>query len=167
MVPKRTDRMLSKFGTRWQRVQSYAVIGAWTNAAYLDDDEFTVEDIDETLYAASMLGLIWSPQIAVAVGVSTTPLNVVEGAALAGLAVSFAIGGVEGAETYVDYITDPVDMFQNEEKLETLVQASDIVQTVINPLHLPVKMITEFGMKKLPWQEIFKNRWMTGPSLPF
>lgn len=159
--------MLNKFGTRWQRIQSYGIVGAWTNAAYLDDNEFTVEDIDETLFAATMLGLIWSPQIAVAVGVSTTPLNVVEGAALAGLAVSFAIGGVEGAETYVDYITDPVDMFNNEAKLESLVLAADIVTSVVNPLHIPQKMATKWAMEELPWNVIFKNRWMTGPALPF
>jgi len=159
--------MLSKFGSRWQRIQSYAVIGAWTNAAYLDDDEFTVEDIDETLYAAAMLGLIWSPQIALAVGISSTPLNIVEGVVLAGLGVSFAIGGVEGAETYVDYITDPVDMFENEEKRAALVQATDIVLSVTNPLRIPIKIATKYAVENLPWHEIFKNRWVTGPSLPF
>jgi len=159
--------MLSKFGTRWQRIQSYAVIGAWTNAAYLDDDEFTVEDAPETLYAAAMLGLIWSPQIAVAMGISSTPLNIVEGAALAGLAVSFAIGGVEGAETYVDYVTDPVDMFENEEKRDTLGQATDIVLSVANPFHIPSKMAGKWLGENLPWGELFRSRWVTGPYLPF
>jgi len=155
------------FGTRWQRIQSYAVVGAWLNAAYLDDDEFTFEDIDETMYAAGMLGLIWSPQIALAIGISATPLNVIEGAALAGLAVSFVIGGVEGAETYVDYITDPVDMVQDAAKQETLIQASDIVLSVVNPLHIPQKMLAEWIVEDLPWGEVFKNRWVTGPVLPF
>jgi len=155
------------FGTRWQRVQSYAVVGAWLNAAYLDDDEFTFEDIDETMYAAGMLGLIWSPQIALAIGISATPLNVIEGAALAGLAVSFVIGGVEGAETYVDYISDPVDMVQDPAKQETLIQASDIVLSVVNPLHIPQKMLAEWIIEDLPWGEVFKNRWLTGPVLPW
>jgi len=158
---------MKMYGTRWQRVQSYAVVGAWLNAAYLDDDEFTFEDIDETMYAAGMLGLIWSPQIALAIGISSTPLNVIEGAALAGLAVSFAIGGVEGAETYVDYITDPVDMIQDPGKQEALIQASDIVLSVVNPLHIPQKMLAEWIVNELPWGEVFKNRWTTGPVLPF
>jgi len=158
---------MKMYGTRWQRVQSYAVVGAWLNAAYLDDDEFTFEDIDETMYAAGMLGLIWSPQIALAIGISSTPLNVIEGAALAGLAVSFAIGGVEGAETYVDYITDPVDMIQDPGKQEALIQASDIVLSVVNPLHIPQKMLAEWIVNELPWGEVFKNRWRTGPVLPF
>ena len=155
------------YGTRWQRVQTYGVVGAWLNAAYLDDGEFTFEDIDETMYAAGMLGLIWSPQIALAIGISATPLNVIEGAALAGLAVSFAIGGVEGAETYVDYITDPVDIVQDPGKRETLIQASDITLSILNPLHIPQKMLAEWIVEDLPWGEVFKNRWLTGPVLPF
>jgi len=119
------------------------------------------------MFAAGMLGLIWSPQIALAIGISATPLNVVEGAALAGLAVSFAIGGVEGAETYVDYITDPVDMVQDPGKQETLIQASDITLSIINPLHIPNKMLAEWIVNDLPWGEVFKNRWLTGPVLPF
>jgi len=155
------------FGSRWQRVQSYATIGAWFNAAYLDDDEFTFEDLDETVKAGIMLGLIWSPQIAVAVGLSATPLNIVEGAALAGLGVSFAIGGVEGAETYIDYISNPEDIFKSPEKTEALLQASDIVLSVVNPLHIPTKMLSEWLVGELPWGELFKNRWLTGPVLPF
>jgi len=155
-----------RFGTRWQRVQSYATVGAWFNAAYLDDDQFTFEDVDETLFAGVWLGLIWSPQIALAIGVSTTPLNIVEGAALAGLGVSFAIGGVEGAETYVDYITDPVDIIKNPEKAESLMQAHRIMQAGLTlggseVVRAGIEFLGEFG------EELFKNRYLTGPYLPF
>jgi len=155
-----------RFGTRWQRVQSYATVGAWFNAAYLDDDEFTFEDVDETLFAGVWLGLIWSPQIALAIGVSTTPLNIVEGAALAGLGVSFAIGGVEGAETYVDYITDPVDIIKNPEKAESLIQANRILQAGIT---LGGSEVARAGIEVLGdfSEELFKNRYLTGPYLPF
>jgi len=159
-----------KYGSRWQRLTSYSVAGAWLNAAYADDNEFTIEDIDETVYAAGMLGLIWSPQIALAIptfAAVATPLTIVEGAALAGLAASFAIGGVEGAETYVDYITDPVDMFQDPGKQEALIQASDITLSLVNPLRIPQKKLAEWIVEDLPWREVFKNRWMTGPALPF
>jgi len=155
-----------RFGTRWQRVQSYATVGAWFNAAYLDDDQFTFEDVDETLFAGVWLGLIWSPQIALAIGVSTTPLNIVEGAALAGLGVSFAIGGVEGAETYVDYITDPVDIIKNPEKAESLMQAHRILQAGVTlggseVVRAGIEFLGEFS------EELFKNRYLTGPYLPF
>jgi len=155
-----------RFGTRWQRVQSYATVGAWFNAAYLDDDQFTFEDVDETLFAGVWLGLIWSPQIALAIGVSTTPLNIVEGAALAGLGVSFAIGGVEGAETYVDYITDPVDIIKNPEKAESLMQANRILQAGIT---LGGSEVARAGIEVLGEysEELFKNRYLTGPYLPF
>lgn len=159
-----------RFGSRWQRVQSYATIAAWYNAAILDDDEFTWRDTPETLYAAGILGLIWSPQIAMAIPAAAAlsiPLTVVESAALAGLAVSFAIGGAEGAETYVDYITDPVDMVRDLGKQKTLIQASDIVLSVVNPLHIPNKMLAEWIVEDLPWGEVFRNRWANPVALPF
>lgn len=162
--------MSMAFGSRWQRVQSYGVIGAWANAALHDDDEFTFEDLDETAYAIGMLGLIWSPQIAMAVpliGSMSTPLAIVEAAALSGLVASYAIGGMEGAETYIDYITDPIDIVKNPAKLETFIQASDIMLSIVNPLHIPVKKTTEWVIENLPWSEVFKNRWLTGPALPF
>ena len=157
-----------RFGTRWQRVQSYATVGAWFNAAYLDDDQFTFEDVDETLYAGVMLGLIWSPQIALAIGVSATPLSIVEGAALVGLGVSFAIGGVEGAETYVDYI-NPVNWKENvkdPEKVEALVKANRILQAVTT---LGGSEIARAGRGVIDEykHEIFRNRFVTGPMLPF
>jgi hypothetical protein len=156
-----------RFGSRWQRVQSYTSLAAWSIAALHDDDELTWRDTPETLVLGMQLGLIWSPQIALAIGISSTPLNVVEGAALAGLAVSFAIGGIEGAETYVDYITDPVDMVRDPGKQKTLIQASDIVLSVVNPLHIPQKMLAEWIVEDLPWGEVLRNRWLTGPVLPF
>jgi hypothetical protein len=113
------------------------------------------------------LGLIWSPQIALAIGMSSTPLNIVEGAVLIGLGASFAIGGMEGAETYIDYITDPIDILTDPGKRETLMQASDIMHSLVNPLHIPLKMAGEWVIESLPWREVFRNRWMTGPALPF
>jgi len=142
------------FGSRWQRVQSYAIVGAWRELAYGDDSEFTVEDIDETAYAALRLSLIWSPQIAMAIpafGAASAPLAAVEVAVIVGYGASYAIGGAEGAETYVDYITEPFtpsmdfrhqkSFFTDPEKVETLVQATDIGMSVINPLHIPIKYL--------------------------
>jgi len=153
-------------GTRWQRVQSYATIGAWFNAAYLDDDEFTFEDVDETVKAALWLGLIWSPQIALGIGMSATPLNIIEGAALVGLGASFAIGGTQGAVDYIDYVSNPHKIHKDPEKVEALMQAHRIVQGIITLGGSEVAKTT----LDVIWdyrEELFKNRWLTGPSLPF
>jgi hypothetical protein len=154
------------FGTRWQRVQSYATIGAWHNAAILDDDEFTFGDLPETAYAAGMLGLIWSPQIALAIGMSGTPLNILEGAALLGLGASFAIGGSEGAGQYIDYITNPEDIHKSPEKVDALIHANRIVQALIS---FGASEVTRAGVDVLSdyKDEIFRSRWLTGPALPF
>jgi len=160
-----------KYGSRWQRLTSYSVVGAWLNAAYADDDEFTIEDIDETFYAAGMLGLIWSPQIALAVpalAAASGPLAVVEGAALVGLGASFVIGGYEGAETYVDYInpTNLPELITDPGKQESLMQAHRIMQGVVT---LGGSELARAGVATLSdyKDEIFKNRFMTGPYLPF
>ena len=154
-----------RFGSRWQRVQSYAALGAWSAVA-MDDDDLNWKDTPETLILAMQLGLIWSPQLALAIGMSTTPLNIVEGAALAGLGVSYAIGGREGVETYVDYITNPVDIIKNPEKTESLMSANRIMQGVVT---LGGSEIGRAGVNIIldHSEEIFQNRWLTGPNLPF
>jgi len=161
-----------RFGSRWQRIQSYATIAAWYNAAILDDDEFTFEDVDETVKAAVLLGLIWSPQIALAIPAAAAlsiPLAVVEGAALAGLGISYAIGGEEGAVSYIDYISNPEEIPFDPKKRDAFMQALEITTGLINPLgwvagqtgQLAGEVILEFK------DVVFKNRWLTGPRLPF
>jgi len=151
--------------TRWQRVTSMAAIWAWKDKVYHDaDKKFTAEDIDETAYVLLYLGAVWSPQIAVMIpalaGVST-PLAVVEGAFIAGGVASFAIGGLEGLETYVDFFD--TDIVTDSGKSAAVVQAADIALSVVNPLHIPTKWAAE----NLPWGQIFRNRFVTGPYLPF
>jgi len=110
----------------------------------------------------------WDTALAIT-AVSPTPLVVVEVAAVSGLVASIAIGGVEGGEKYIDYI-NPLNYpehVKDPEKIEALVQASDITLSVVNPLHIPAKMLGEFIVENIPWGEVFKNRWVTGPLLPF
>jgi len=155
-----------QFGTRWQRVQTYASLGAWYTMAIHEDGEFTFKDFPETAVLGMQLGLIWSPQIALGLGMSATPLNIVEGAALAGLGISYAIGGREGAETYIDYITDPGDIVKNPQKAEALMQANRIVMAGVT---LGGSELARAGVNVLKdfKNEIFKNRFVTGPYLPF
>jgi hypothetical protein len=75
--------------------------------AWMDDREITWEDADEILAYTLAMGLIWGPELAIAFGVSATPLLVIEGIVVAGFVASAAIGGVKGAENYMDFITEP------------------------------------------------------------
>jgi len=157
------------FGTRWQRIQSYAALGAWTTLAIKDDDELNWKDFPETAILGMQLGLIWSPQIALAIGMSATPLNVVEGVFLVGLGASLAIGGLEGAETYIDYVSDPVDMITNPSKRAALTQAVEIEMALVNPAAWLGSWIGEqIGEALHPYRDVmFKNRFLTGPYLSF
>ena len=135
--------------------------------AWRDDEKITWEDFPELAVGTGGIFLLWAPEVLTIAAVSTTPLVILEAAVVTGAVASFAIGGEEGLNTYVDYITDPVDMVQDPGKRETLIQASDIVLSVVNPLHIPQKMLAEWIVEDLPWGELFKNRWLTGPVLPF
>lgn len=134
------------------------------NEAYLDDEKFTVEDLGETAWALGYLGLVWSPQIAVGMGLSTGPLVVVEVALLAGLGASVAIGGVEGGVRYIDFFDK--DIVSDPEKVDSLVLANRIVQGIMT---FGVSEITRVGIDYLNEYkgELLKNRWTTGPYLPF
>jgi len=155
--------------TRWQYYRSIAVFVEWQRLAWRDDRKLTAEDIDETLLALGLLGLIWAPQIIVGVSVSTTPLLVIEAAIVTGAIASYAIGGVEGVETYVDFITDPVDIVKDPEKLDAFLQASEITLGIVNPVAWVGGQIGQYAGKKIAEykKEIFRNRFLTGPYLPF
>jgi len=95
-----------------------------------------------------------------------TPLNIVEAAALVGLGVSYAIGGSEGVEQYVDYITDPVEIFKDPKKSEALMQANRVAQAVTT---LGGSEVARAGVEILDKYKhyLFMNHWKTGPYLPF
>lgn len=156
-------------GSRWQRIQTYAALGAWSTVALGDDDELTWRDTPETLILGMQLGLIWSPQIALAIGMSTTPLNVLEVVVLAGLGASVAIGGVEGGEMYIDYITHPKEIFTDPEKTDAFIQASEITLGLVNPLGWLAGQVGQYIGEEISSykEEIFKNRFLNWPSLPF
>jgi len=161
-----------RFGSRWQRIQSYAAISAWSALAYGDDDELTWGDTPETLILAMQLGLIWSPQIALAIPAAAalgTPLAVLEGAVIVGAVASYAIDGLEGVETYVDYISDPVGIVTDPGKRGALIQAVELEMALVNPLGWASGQLGEYAGRELAKYKdvIFKNRFVTGPYLPF
>jgi len=134
--------------------------------AWRDDEKITLEDFPVLAMGTGGIFLLWAPEVLTIAAVSTTPLVILEAAVVTGAVASFAIGGEEGLNTYVDYITDPVDMFQDPGKAEALMQAHRIAMA---GLTLGGSELTRAGVEVL-WEfreELFKNRWMTGPYLPF
>jgi len=87
---------------KWYR--SLAVLYVWEQKAWADDRKFTAEDIDETVLALLALGWIWKGNVALA---AVPGINIVEGIVATGAVASLAIGGVEGLENYVEFITEP------------------------------------------------------------
>ena len=81
--------------------RSIAVGTWWLDEAFGDDGKLTIEDIDETLWAAAGLALIWKGDFLLA---KIPGLPIVEGIVIAGGIVSFGIGGTQGVLNYTDFI---------------------------------------------------------------
>lgn len=75
--------------------------------AWRDDRKITWEDAPELALGTLSLGVLWAPEILTIASVSTTPIVVIEAAVVVGAISSYAIGGVEGVENYIDFITEP------------------------------------------------------------
>lgn len=88
--------------TQWYR--SLAVVYLWKKKAWDDDHEFTIEDIDETIYAAAALAFIWKGNLILA---AVPGVAIVEGIVVAGAVASYAIGGAEGVEDFIDFYMEP------------------------------------------------------------
>jgi len=74
-----------------------------------EDEKFTVEDIDETIYAVAALAFIWKGEMMLA---AIPGINIVEGIVVGGAVASYAIGGMEGVENYIDFITSPKKYYE-------------------------------------------------------
>jgi len=143
-------------------------------AELLDDEEGWEDNLKDTgaiLQFAGTLYVLWIPPvvqgaIAARVGILLAPLAVpaaiVTSAIVVGGIVSYFVDPEEGLQNYKDFLTEP-DILTDPRKREALGQAADIVLSLVNPLHIPTKWAAE----NLPWNQIFRNRWVTGPYLPF
>ena len=164
----RGHEMKNPFALRAKMYRSIHMFGAWYALAIMDDDELTWKDTPESIAFGAGLAWVWWDVAAASISISTTPLVVVETAVVAGAVASFAIGGVEGVEKYVDYI-NPANWKENlkdPEKVEALVKANRVLTGVVT---LGGSELARYGVEKLkPWsEEIFKHRYLTGPYLPF
>jgi hypothetical protein len=156
--------MKNPFALRAKMYRSIHMFGAWYALAIMDDDELTWKDAPETIAFGAGLAWVWWDLAAASMALSTTPLVVVEVAVVAGAAASFAIDGVEGVETYVDYI-NPTNWKKNmkdPEKVEALLKANRVLTAVVT---LGGSELARYGLENLkPWrEELFKNRYLTGP----
>jgi hypothetical protein len=147
-------------------ITSMAMLWSMYQLVWRDDEKITWEDFPEIAMGSGGLFLLWAPEALTIAAVSTTPLVVLEAAVVIGAVASVAIAGEEGLNTYVDYITDPVDMIQDPEKAESLLLAHRIVQAGVTMggselARGGANLIMDFK------DEIFKNRYLTGPYLPF
>jgi len=88
--------------TNWYR--SIASVWVWYELAWRDDRKFTAEDIDETLFLLAYNAWVWKGPVMLA---AVPGLAIVEGVVVTGAVASYAIGGVEGVENYIDFITEP------------------------------------------------------------
>ena len=81
-----------------------------------DDGKITIEDVDETAIAAVGLAFIWKGNLILA----TVPgLIVVESIVVSGAVASGVIGGLEGVDTYTEFISEP-SKWKSKTKEETL-----------------------------------------------
>ena len=88
-------------------ITSLGIIWTMYELAWRDDRAITWADAPELAVGTLSLGVLWAPEILTIAAVSGTPLVVVEVAVVAGAVTSYAIGGVEGVENYIDFITEP------------------------------------------------------------
>lgn len=165
------EGMKNPFALRAKLYRSIAYTGTWYKLAIMDDDKLTWKDTPESLALAGGLTWIWWDTVFAVAAVSTTPVAVVEAAVVTGLIASVAIGGVEGGEKYVEYINpfNYPDHIDDPAKIEALMQASEITMAIAAPHVWAGGKIIEFGGSALAEykEEIFKNRYLTGPYLPF
>jgi len=88
--------------TQWYR--SLAVAYLWKKKAWDDDQKFTLEDVDETIYAAAALAFIWKGNVILA---AVPGVAIAEGIVVAGAVVSYVIAGEEGVEDFIDFYMEP------------------------------------------------------------
>lgn len=145
--------------TNWYR--SVASTWAWYELAWRDDRKFTAEDIDETALWIGYNAWVWKG--AVALNALGPVVPIIEGAVITGAIASYAIGGTEGVENYIDFITEPSKMPERIAFTAKTIYEEKIEEPLVAAANWYVGVIDE-GI------ETFKTSWeITKPQihLPF
>ena len=127
--------------SRTRVYRSIAVASWWSDKALRDDGKITTEDIDETIFAAAGLALIWRGDILLA---QIPGIQIVEGIIVAGGVIAYSINGVEGVLDYADFISAGPSEWKRITMEETL---PIIYEEVIKPE--VVDPVTEFVETKI------------------
>jgi len=156
------------YRSKWYR--SIAIVYAWEQKAWADDREFTVEDIDETLWAIAGLTFVWKGELILA---AIPGLNIVEAIVVTGAVVSYAIDGVEGVENYVDFLTTPTKIperivFTAETIYEQKIKDPLVAAAVwyVGKVDAGIDYVDDTVDSATNWIAE-RNPFVTGPYLPF
>jgi hypothetical protein len=130
------------------------------------DDKLTWSDAPAIGTFVGGTAFLWATDFLEWKNFSKKPLYILEAAIVTGGIASYAIGGKEGLFTYKDFITDPIDIVRDPEKTSALMSANRVVQGIIT---LGGSELVRFGVETISdfKDDIFKNRFSTGPALPF
>jgi len=131
-----------------------------------DDDKLTWSDAPAIGTFIGGAAFLWATDFLEWKNFSKKPLYILEAAIVAGGIASYAIGGKEGLFTYKDFITDPIDIIRDPEKTSALLSAHRVLQAITT---LGGSELARAGIKVISGykDELFKNRYLTGPYLPF
>jgi len=134
-----------------------------------EDDKLTWSDAPAIGTFIGGTALLWAADFFEWRNFSKKPLFALEAAIVVGGIASYAIGGKEGLFMYKDFITDPVDIVRDPKKRDAFIQASEITLGLLNPLGWLAGQAGEYVGEKIGEykDDIFKNRFLTGPDLPF
>jgi len=124
--------------TQWYR--SLAVVYLWKKKAWDDDHKFTIEDVDETLYAAAALAFIWKGNVILA---AVPGVAIAEGIVVAGAVASYAIGGTEGVEDYLDFFMEPTKIPERVKFTAETIYEHKIEQPLITAAKWYVDLVDE------------------------
>jgi len=146
--------------------RSLASTWAWYEMAYRDDRKFTMEDLDETALWMAYNAWVWSGPALLARAGPVVPA--VEAIIVAGAVASAAIGGVEGVENYVDFISEPEKMPERWEFTKQTIYEEVIEEPLVSAAKWYVKTVDK--TLDTAWQftaPLRENRFLTSPYLPF
>lgn len=130
-----------------------------------EDDKLTWSDAPAIGTFIGGTTLLWATDFLEWRNFSKKPLFILEAAIVVGGVASYAIGGKEGLFMYKDFITDPVDVVRDPEKMDALMKAHRVIMAVLT---LGGSEVGKAGMEILEEykHEIFRDRF-PGPALPF
>jgi hypothetical protein len=138
-----------------QKTQMKLALSSWIGVewyveAIADDGKLTFEDMDETVVAAGLMAGIWQEELFGLAGWSLRlPLGTMAVAgtvtAFAGVIPAYAIGGKEGVDEYLEFITSgPEGMWEKTWEVTIPTLYPKVVQEIFEAKVYTEKKVTGF-----------------------